>query len=82
MLSDGVNTPESVSSFLDGKFDAVLAGDAAKQLLGQNPDGQQDFESCIMKNVERYLSAAGPCADNGQSSRLLKLYKITLIEFE
>ena len=79
MFPDGTETQESVGSFLDGKFDAVLAGDAARQLLGQNPDGYQDLESCIVKNVERYMSAAASGAGDGQNSRSFKIRLITRI---
>ena len=52
----------------------MLAGDAARQILGQNPDGCQDLESCVVKNVQQYLSAVARAtsAGNGQGSRSLR----------
>ncbi|KAK7104529.1 hypothetical protein V1264_019229 [Littorina saxatilis] len=63
---DDENIPEIVRSFLDCNLEAVLGCDAAKPILGSNPENQPSLESCIVKNVERHLSAA---AGDSQISR-------------
>ncbi|KAK7477463.1 hypothetical protein BaRGS_00031287 [Batillaria attramentaria] len=54
---DDVNIPKTAGLFLDGKFECLLSEDTSKQLLGQNPDGQQHLDTCIVKNVETFLAS-------------------------
>lgn len=52
-----VNVPEIVTMFLDGNFETALGTDSAMQVLTENTDNEENLETCIVKNVQCYLSS-------------------------
>jgi hypothetical protein len=60
-ISENVNLQGNTELYVEGNFEAILKSESAQQILKQNPDGIQDLEICITKNVAHYLDAISDC---------------------
>ncbi|KAL8622870.1 hypothetical protein ACOMHN_026991 [Nucella lapillus] len=71
---DEASVPEIVTLFLDGKFEAALQTNYAKQILSENTANEESLETCIVNNVKHFMSSGN--GDNQTSSREVEVLAV------